>query len=55
MRVYILAAHYSQSFVRSIMYGEASSAVPLFKTVKNKSVLTIQNLFVKTISSFLYV
>jgi hypothetical protein len=53
MRVYILVAHYSQYFVRSIMYGEASSVVPLYKIEKNKSILTIQNLFVKTIYSFL--
>jgi len=31
MRAYILVAHYLRPFARSIMYGEACSAVPLFK------------------------
>ncbi len=30
-RAYILVAHHLQPFARSIMYGEACSAVPLFK------------------------
>jgi hypothetical protein len=31
---YIMAASYLQSFASSIMYGEACSAVPLFKKSK---------------------
>lgn len=34
MRAYVLAAHYLQAFARSIMYGEACSAVPLYKAKK---------------------
>jgi hypothetical protein len=31
MRAYVLAAQYLQRYARSIMYGEACSAVPLYK------------------------
>ena len=34
MRAYVLAATYLQPFARSIMYGEACSAVPLYKESK---------------------
>lgn len=34
MRAYILATTYLQPFARSIMYGEACSAVPLYKETK---------------------
>ena len=32
MRAYVLAAHYLHPFAKSIMYGEACSAVPLYKS-----------------------
>ena len=35
MRAYVLVAQYLQPFARSIMYGEACSAVPLYKAKKN--------------------
>lgn len=34
MRAYVLVAQYLQPFARSIMYGEACSAVPLYKSSK---------------------
>ncbi|WP_432222674.1 DUF2480 family protein [Flavobacterium sp. TMP13] len=34
MRAYVLAATYLQPFAKSIMYGEACSAVPLYKESK---------------------
>ncbi|AOW08664.1 DUF2480 family protein [Flavobacterium gilvum] len=35
MRAYVLAAQYLQPYAKSIMYGEACSAVPLYKSPKN--------------------
>ncbi len=35
-RAYILAAQYLQPYAKSIMYGEACSAVPLFKKITKK-------------------
>lgn len=34
MRAYVIAAQYLQPFAKSIMYGEACSAVPLYKSPK---------------------
>jgi hypothetical protein len=34
IRAYILAAQYLQPYAKSIMYGEACSAVPLYKSAK---------------------
>ncbi|WP_418264388.1 DUF2480 family protein [Flavobacterium faecale] len=34
VRAYVLAAHYLQPHAKSIMYGEACSAVPLYKAPK---------------------
>lgn len=36
IRAYIIAAHNLQPFARSIMYGEACSAVPLYKNKKKE-------------------